>query len=48
MCEGFIEKEYKLDVLCSISNYPLGDFFNGYFFKKKKEIHNKVKVNRVF
>ncbi|MDD2482671.1 MAG: glycosyltransferase family 4 protein [Candidatus Shapirobacteria bacterium] len=49
MCEGFIERGYEVDVLCGIPNYPLGVFFNGYsYFKNRKEIHNKVKINRVF
>ncbi len=49
MCEGFIERGYEVDVLCGIPNYPLGIFFNGYsYFKNRKEIHNKVKINRVF
>lgn len=49
MCEGFIERGYGVDVLCGIPNYPMGIFFNGYsLYKKRKEIHNKVNINRVF
>lgn len=48
-CEGLIEREYNVDVLCGIPNYPKGIFFNNYsYFKKRKEIHNKVNINRVF
>lgn len=49
LCEGFVERGYQVDVLCGIPNYPLGIFYKGYsYFKNRKEIHNKVKINRTF
>ncbi len=44
---GFIEKGYKVDVLCGIPNYPSGSFYKGYgYFKKRKESYNGADVYR--
>lgn len=48
IAEGFVERGYKVDVLCGTPNYPGGKFFPGYgFFKNKHEIKNGVRVIRV-
>ncbi len=44
---GFIEKGYKVDVLCGIPNYPSGSFYKGYgYFKKRKESYNGADIYR--
>ncbi len=44
---GFIEKGYKVDVLCGIPNYPSGSFYKGYgYFKKRKENYNGADIYR--
>lgn len=48
IAEGLVERGYEVEVLCGTPNYPVGKFFNGYgFFKRKREIHNGVKIIRV-
>ena len=45
----FVEKDCDIDVLCGIPNYPKGKFFDGYsIFNKRREIHDKANIRRVF
>lgn len=49
ICDFLVDKDYEIDVLCGIPNYPKGKFFEGYsYFKNRKQVHNKVKIRRVF
>lgn len=49
ICDFLIEKGCRIDVLCGIPNYPQGKFFDGYsWFQKRKQIHNRIKIQRVF
>lgn len=49
ICDYLAEKGCDVEVLCGIPNYPSGKFFAGYsFFKKRKQVHNGVKIRRVF
>lgn len=48
ICDYFIEKGCRVDVLCGLPNYPSGKFPEGYgFFKKRKQTHNGVNIRRV-
>lgn len=43
------EKNYKVDVLCGIPNYPSGKFLNGYgYLKNRHQTHNNIVIRRVF
>jgi len=47
LCEGLVERGYKVDVLCGIPNYPQGKFYPGYsYLGKRRDIHNGVKIFR--
>lgn len=47
--EYFVEQGAKVDVLCGLPNYPSGKFTEGYgFFKKRRQAHNGVNIERVF
>ncbi|MCL2627432.1 MAG: glycosyltransferase family 4 protein [Oscillospiraceae bacterium] len=49
ICDGFIEKDYEVEVLCGIPNYPGGQFFDGYgHTKNKRQEHNGIKIRRCF
>lgn len=49
LCDFFLEKNCKIDVLCGIPNYPRGKFFEGYtYFKNRRQIHKKMRVRRAF
>jgi len=49
ICDYLHERECDVEVLCGIPNYPSGQFFDGYsLFKKRRQIHNGVKIRRVF
>lgn len=44
-----VKKGYKVDALVSIPNYPVGSYFKGYgFFKKRIQKINGVRVFRAF
>lgn len=47
ICDGFIEHDIDVDVLCGEPNYPKGEWFEGYgMFKRRVEEHNGVKIYR--
>ena len=50
ICDFLVnEKQCEIDVLCGIPNYPKGRFLSGYsYFKKRKETHNKINIQRSF
>lgn len=49
ICDFLVDKDYEIDVLCGIPNYPKGKFFDGYsYFKNRKQVHSKVNIRRVF
>lgn len=49
LCDGFIENNIDVDVLCGEPNYPGGEWFDGYGpFKRREEIHNGIHIHRVF
>lgn len=49
ICDFLIEKGCQVDVLCGIPNYPGGKIFKGYsLFKNRRQVHNGVKIRRVF
>lgn len=44
----WIKRGYKVTVVTGIPNYPIGKFYEGYsFFKKRKEVFNGVNVIRL-
>ena len=44
----WIKRGYKVTVLTGIPNYPMGKFFDGYGFnKKRKELWNEVNIVRI-
>lgn len=49
ICDYLVERKVNVDVLCGIPNYPEGRFYPGYsYFKKRRQVHNKVHIRRVF
>ena len=47
--DGFLEREYEVEVLCGIPNYPAGQFFDGYgLTKNRRQNINGVKIRRCF
>lgn len=49
LCLGFVERGYRVTVLCGIPNYPKGRFFPGYgFFRNRRQIHQGIRIHRVF
>lgn len=48
ICEGLVERGYKVDVLCGTPNYPAGKFFKGYgLFKNRRQVHKGINIIRV-
>lgn len=48
MCEEWVKRGYDVTVVTGIPNYPQGKFFDGYgWFKRRKEVHNGVKIIRL-
>jgi glycosyltransferase involved in cell wall biosynthesis len=48
LASHFSEKNYKIDVLTGIPNYPAGKFFQGYgIFQKRNEIKEGISIYRV-
>ncbi len=49
ICEEFIKRGHDVSVIAQIPNYPMGEFYDGYNTKTKRdEIINGVKVHRCF
>lgn len=49
ICSFFEEKNCEVEVLCGIPNYPKGKFFENYsYFRNRRQMHDGVKVRRVF
>lgn len=48
ICEEWIERGYEVTVVTGIPNYPQGDFFNGYGFRKKnRENYKGINIIRL-
>lgn len=49
ICEGLVENGYEVDVLCGIPNYPKGQFFDGYSYRKNRRQEKAgVQIRRAF
>ncbi len=49
LCEGFVENDIEVDVLCGEPNYPDGEWFEGYGARaRRKEEHNGINIYRSF
>ncbi len=49
ICEGLVENGYEVDVLCGIPNYPKGEFFEGYGYRKnRRQVKAGVNIRRAF
>jgi glycosyltransferase involved in cell wall biosynthesis len=49
IADYFTENNIEVDVLCGIPNYPKGSYYRKYgMFKRRKEIHNDIKITRAF
>ena len=47
IADFFVEKDYKVDVLCGIPNYPSGKFFSGYsLLKNRRQQKGKINITR--
>ncbi len=47
ICDGFIENEIEVDVLCGLPNYPKGEYFSGYSYtKNRRQSKNKIEIFR--
>ncbi len=47
ICNGFLEHEIEVDVLCGLPNYPKGEYFSGYSYTKpRKENLNGINIFR--
>ena len=48
MCREWVNRGYKVTVLTGIPNYPMGKFFEGYGYRKKRnEIYEGVEIRRI-
>lgn len=48
MCQEWVKRGYKVTVITGIPNYPMGKFFDGYgYTKKRKEIWNGINIVRI-
>ena len=48
LASHFSEKNYKIDVLTGIPNYPTGKYFQGYgIFQKVSEVKEGISIYRV-
>lgn len=48
MCQEWVKRGYKVTVITGIPNYPMGKFFDGYgYIKKRKEVWNGVNIIRI-
>ncbi|MBR2465400.1 MAG: glycosyltransferase family 4 protein [Clostridia bacterium] len=49
ICEGFVENDIEVDVLCGEPNYPKGEWFDGYgAWKRREEKHGEINIYRCF
>ena len=47
LCDGFVDYDIEVDVLCGEPNYPKGEWFEGYgAFKRREETHNGIRIYR--
>ena len=48
MCQEWVKRGYKVTVITGIPNYPMGKFFDGYgYTKRRKEVWNSVDIIRI-
>lgn len=48
ICEEWVKKGYEVTVLTGIPNYPVGKFYKGFgFFKKRNEVHKGINIIRI-
>ena len=48
MCQEWVKRGYEVTVITGIPNYPMGKFFDGYgYTKKRKEVWNGVNIVRI-
>ncbi len=48
MCQEWVKRGYKVTVLTGIPNYPMGKFFDGYgYTKKRRENWNGIDIVRI-
>lgn len=48
MCQEWVKRGYKVTVLTGIPNYPMGKFFDGYgYTKRRKETWNGIDIIRI-
>lgn len=48
ICQEWIKRGYKVTVITGIPNYPMGKFFDGYgYTKKRRETWNGIEVIRI-
>lgn len=48
MCQEWVKRGYEITVLTGIPNYPMGKFFEGYgYTKRRKEVWNGVNIIRI-
>ena len=49
MCQEWVKRGYKVTVVTGIPNYPVGKFFEGYgYTKKRRETWNGIDIIRIF
>lgn len=48
ICQEWVKRGYKVTVITGIPNYPMGKFFDGYgYTKRRKEVWNGVNIIRI-
>lgn len=48
MCQEWVKRGYRITVLTGIPNYPMGKFYEGYgYLKKRREIWNGIDIIRI-
>ncbi|MEI3279794.1 MAG: NAD-dependent epimerase/dehydratase family protein [Eubacterium ramulus] len=48
MCQEWIKRGYKVTVLTGIPNYPMGKFYEGYgYAKRRREVWNGIDIIRI-
>ncbi|MDR2600783.1 MAG: glycosyltransferase family 4 protein [Oscillospiraceae bacterium] len=47
ICDGLVERDFEVDVLCGIPNYPKGYFYDGYGWNKnRRQQKGNIKIRR--